>query len=96
MSLSNFLGAHSFAKWKPVSAEGLSEREQIRFFVLSTGWGTEGNAQTGRGPWPLSQAPHNFQSWRAVSGRLYGAAAPPRRGQQPSPLPTSCPVFEAR
>lgn len=49
MSLSNLLGAHSFVKWKPVSAEGLSEREPIRVFVLSTGWGTEGNAQTGPG-----------------------------------------------
>lgn len=49
----------------------------------------------GQGPWPLSQAACDSQSWRAASGRLYGGAAPSRRGRLPPPLPTSCLVFDA-
>lgn len=32
---------------EPVSAEGLTERKQIRLFVLGTSWGSEANAQRG-------------------------------------------------
>lgn len=42
VSPSGLLGAYSFVRWKPESAEGLTERKQIRIFVLGTSWGLRG------------------------------------------------------
>ena len=97
VSPSDLLSAHSPARWKPVSPEELNQREWTRLFALSTGWGLRG--QCSKRAWvsaPTPQAPCDFQSWRAVFGRLYGGASPPRRGHHPPPLPTSCLVLDAR
>lgn len=71
-------------------------REQTRLCVLSTGQGL--GEQSSKRAWVSAspQAPRDFQSWRAVSGRLYGGAAPPGRGHHPPPLPVSCRVLDAR
>lgn len=84
VSLSNLLGVHSFVKWKPVSAEGLSEREQIRFFVLSTGWET---GQCSNRAGVLGLSPRPLVTSRAGELSLEGSM-----GQQPLPEEVNIPL----